>query len=149
VVVHDHFSNHFKYSNMERPRVEDLNFKVLRGFEGSNLIKPFSEEEVKCAVRECASFKSLSSNCANFGFVKDFWTEIKSDVLRFLLEFHRNGKFTKGVNYTFIVLILKVENPQRLNEFRLISLVGCLYKILARVVANLIRCVTRSVISDT
>jgi len=99
-------------------------------------------------VGECASFKSLIPNCANFGFVQDFWTEIKSDVLRFLLEFHRNDKLTKGMNCTLIVLILKAENLPRLNEFRLISLVGCLYKILAKVIVNLLRCVTRSVITD-
>jgi len=47
------------------------------------------------------------------------------------------------------VLIPKVENPQRLNEFRPISLVGSLYKILAKLLANRLRLVIGSVISES
>jgi len=36
----------------------------------------------------------------------------------------------KGINTTFIALIPNVDSPQRLNDFRSISLVGSLYKIL-------------------
>jgi len=49
--------------------------------------------------------------------------------MRFINDFHRNGKLTNGINSTFIALISKVESPQKLNDFRPISLVGCLYKI--------------------
>jgi hypothetical protein len=69
--------------------------------------------------------------------------------MRFMVEFHRNGKLTKGINSTFIALIPKVDNPQSLNEFRPISLVGSLYKILAKVLANRLRMVLGSVISDS
>jgi len=69
--------------------------------------------------------------------------------MRFLVEFHRNGKLAKGINSTFIALIPKVDNPQRLNDFRPISLVGSMYKILAKVLANRLRSVIGSVISDS
>ncbi|GAU16627.1 hypothetical protein TSUD_325750 [Trifolium subterraneum] len=69
--------------------------------------------------------------------------------MRFITEFHRNGKLTKGLNSTFIALIPKIDSPQRLNDFRPISLVGCLYKILAKVLANRLRLVIGSVISES
>jgi hypothetical protein len=53
------------------------------------------------------------------------------------------------VNSTFIALISKVDSPQRLNDFCPISLVGCMYKVLAKVLANRLRAVIGSVISDT
>jgi len=56
--------------------------------------------------------------------------------MRFIIEFHWNGKLSRGTNTTFIALILKVVIPQKLNDFRPISLVGCMYKILAKVLAN-------------
>jgi len=59
--------------------------------------------------------------------------------MRFTSEFHRNGRLLKGINNTFIDLIAKVDNPQSLNEFRPIALVGCLYKILAKILANRLR----------
>jgi len=69
--------------------------------------------------------------------------------MRFLTEFHRNGKLTKGVNSTFTALISKVDNPQRLNDFRSISLVGSMYKVLVKVLANRLRAVIGFVISDS
>jgi len=69
--------------------------------------------------------------------------------MRFLSEFHRNGKLTKRVNSTFVALIPKADNPQRLNDFRLISLVGCTYKVLAKVLANRLQAVISSVVSDS
>ncbi|GAU48891.1 hypothetical protein TSUD_98820 [Trifolium subterraneum] len=69
--------------------------------------------------------------------------------MHFISEFHRNGKLTKGINSTFIALIPKIDSPQRLNDFRPISPVGSLYKILAKVLAKRLRLVIGSVISES
>ncbi|GAU17467.1 hypothetical protein TSUD_340100 [Trifolium subterraneum] len=144
-----HFASLFKAVRIDRPGVDNLSFKQLTPREVSSLIKPFSLEEVKTAVWDCDSFKSSGPDGINFGFNKDFWNELKGDLLRFIVEFHRNGKLTKGLNATFIALIPKVDSPQRLNDFRAISLVGSLYKILAKVLANRLRQVVGSVISES
>lgn len=47
-------------------------------------------------------------------------------------EFHNNGKLVRGLNSSFIVLIPKKEAAEALNEFRPISLIGCIYKILSK-----------------
>jgi len=69
--------------------------------------------------------------------------------MRFISEFHRNEKLTKGINSTFIALIRKVDNPQRLHDFRPIALVGCLYKILSKVLANRLRIIIGGVVSES
>ncbi|GAU49906.1 hypothetical protein TSUD_139620 [Trifolium subterraneum] len=147
--VVSHFASHFKAGNVERPRVDSLTFKQLHSEEVSSLIKPFSLEEVKAVVWDCDSYKSPGPDGVNFGFIKDFWTEMHGDIMRFISEFHRNGRLTKGINATFIALIPKGESPQRLDDFRHISLVGSLYKILAKVLANRLRLVMGSVISES
>jgi len=68
--------------------------------------------------------------------------------MRFISEFHRNGKLTRGINNTFIALIPKVDNPQKLNDFRPISLVGSMYKILPKLLSNRLRLVIGSVIFE-
>jgi hypothetical protein len=73
---------------------------------------------------------------------------LKDDFMIFITEFHRNGRLTKGINATFIALIPKVSSPQQLNDFRPISLVGCMYKVLAKILANRLRIVIGSVVSD-
>ena len=126
-----------------------MQFRTLSVGEGGSLIKPFSEGEVKEAIWDCDSFKSPGPDGVNFGFIKEFWIELKDDVMRFVSEFHRNGKLAKGINATFILLIPKVDNPQRLNDFRPISLVGSMYKILAKLLANILRLVMSSVVAET
>ena len=147
--VFTHFSTHFKSSSASRPGVGGLPFRQLSGVDAGSLILPFSQEEVKQAIWDCDSFKSPGPDGVSFGFLKEFWELIKEDFMRFMTEFHRNGKLTKGVNSTFIALIPKVTSPQRLNDFGPISLVGCMYKVLAKVLANRLRKVVSSVVSDS
>ncbi|XP_039687865.1 uncharacterized protein [Medicago truncatula] len=106
--------------NVVRPSVSSLRFQKLSVFEGGGLVKPFSVDEVKEAIWDYDSYKSSGPD-----------------------------GLAKGINTTFIVLIPKVDNPQRLNDFRLISLVGSLYKIIAKLLANRFRLVIGSVVSDT
>ena len=47
-----------------------------------------------------------------------------------------NGKFEKSLNVTFIALVPKKNGASNIRDFRLISLVGSVYKILAKVLAN-------------
>ena len=135
--------------NTSRPGAENLNFKQLSYAKGMSLILPFSKAEVKVAVWDCESFKSPRPDGVNFGFIKDFLEDIKGDVMQFISEFHRKGKLSRGINTTFIALIPKVDSPQRLNDFRPIALIGCLYKILSKVLANRLRLIIGRVVSET
>jgi len=126
--VFSHFKNHFISQRVMRHNMGNLQFKKLSVVEMGNLTKPFSVDEIKSAVWDCDSFKSPGPDGINFGFIKNFWNEMKDDVVHFFTEFNRNGKLSKGINSTFIALIPKVECPQSLNEFRPILLVGVFIK---------------------
>ena len=83
----------------------------------------------------CGSDKTPGLDGLNFKFIKEFWEIIKVDVLRFMDEFFVHGTLPKGCNASFIALIPKVTEPQNLNEYRPISLVGSIYKIVSKVLA--------------
>jgi len=106
-------------------------------------------EEVKSAVWDYDGFKCPGSDGVNLGFIKDFWADLKEDLMHFLSDFHRNGKLLKGINSPFITFIPKKDSPQRLNDYRSISLVGSLYKVLAKLLANRLKNVIGSVVSDS
>jgi hypothetical protein len=148
-VVFSHFESHFKARRVDRPGVDNLAFKQLNLIDCGSLTRLFLKAKVNDVVWNCDSFKSLGPDGVNFGFFKDFCMELKGEVMRFMSEFHHNGKLTKGINSTLIAFIPKVDSPQCLNDFRPISLVGCLYKILAKVLANRLRMVIGSVISES
>jgi hypothetical protein len=50
-------------------------------------------------------------------------------------QFHGNASLPKSISSYFLTLIPKVSSPQALGDFRPISLIGCLYKLVAKVLA--------------
>jgi hypothetical protein len=63
-------------------------------------------------------------------------------------DFHARGKFEKSCNSTFISLIPKVSGASNLKDFRPISLVSGVYKIISKVLANRLRLVMDKIISN-
>lgn len=63
-------------------------------------------------------------------------------------EFHTTRIFPKGSNASFITLLPKVPDPQTLNDFRPISLIGCIYKIVAKLLSNRLKKVLSSIIDE-
>lgn len=46
--------------------------------------------------------KISGTNGVNFGFVKEFWEDIKDGFIRVMAEFHANGRMVKRANFSFI-----------------------------------------------
>jgi len=61
---------------------------------------------------------------------------MKEDIMDVLVDFHRYGRWLCGGNGSFIILIPNCENSNDLYEYRQISLVGSLEKIMSKVLAN-------------
>ena len=78
--VFENFKNHFRSNIVERPSIANLQFKTLSIEEGVGLIKPFSLVEIKEAVWDCDSYKSPGPDGINFGFIKEFWLELKDEI---------------------------------------------------------------------
>ncbi|KAK0579997.1 hypothetical protein LWI29_034757 [Acer saccharum] len=68
--------------------------------------------------------------------------------MAFMNEFYKDGSVVRDLNSTFITLIPKVKRPMMLSDYRPISLVGSMYKVVAKVLANRLRRVMNSVIGD-
>ena len=73
---------------------------------------------------------------------------MKPEVLRFLDKFYVKGRFPKGTNASFITLIPKLLELQNLNQYRPISLIGCIYKIVAKVLARRLKKVMPKIIDE-
>ena len=74
---------------------------------------------------------------------------MEKDVLAMFEEFYQHGKFKKSLNATFIALIPKKNGASNIRDFRPISLVGSVYKILAKVLANRLKEVLDQLISES
>jgi len=92
--------------------------------------------------------KSPGPDGMTMAFLPANWDTLRSDVLRMFSEFYHTGKFVASLNATFIGLIPKKANAEDIRDYRPISLVGCIYKLLSKVLAQRLRGVIGSLISE-
>jgi len=147
--IRSFFSQKFQESSNHSIRLDGVRFQSISQQHNDMLMARFQEEEVKNAVWEYGSDKCPGPNGLNFKFIKQFWQLLKPEILRFLVEFYVNGVIPKGCNASFITLIPKVADPQFLNDYRPISLIGCIYKIVSKVLANKMKRVMHLIIHET
>jgi len=100
-------------------------------------------------VKESDGNKSPGPDGFNFAFIKDFWYLMKDDVRIMFDQFHANEVVPKGFLSYFVALIPKVSSPMAITDFRPISLLGSLYKLLAKVLAQRLAGVMNSIISKS
>nr|GEV25730.1 RNA-directed DNA polymerase, eukaryota [Tanacetum cinerariifolium] len=94
------------------------------------------KEEIKRAVWDCSSDKSPGPDGFTFGFYRRYWDNIENDVVDAVSYFFTIGMFPKGGNASFIALIPKMQDSRVVKDFRPISLISRVYKIIAKILAN-------------
>jgi hypothetical protein len=127
------FKDHFHNEDWHRPTLDGIAFPHLSEVDVEGLTALFTMEEITEAVRECDGAKSPGPDGFNFAFINEFWDLLKGDVHIMFDQFHGNSRLPKGMFSFFLTLIPKVSSPQSLGDFRPISLLGCLYKLVAKV----------------
>lgn len=117
----------------------------LGGDKARWLERPFEEEEVKLVVFSSDQDKSPRPDGFSTSFFQECWGVVKGDFLKVFEEFFRNGVVNSTINHTYLYLISKKTDSRRLKDYRPISLVTSIYKIIMKVLANRLR----EVSSDT
>lgn len=130
------FKNAFKESWYGRLKLGGEFMASLNAVQGELLTKPFDEVEIWQAVVSCDSNKAPSPDGFNLSFIKTCWKVVKGDFIQVFNDFHANSKLVRGLNSSFITLIPRLANPIGLSDYRPISLIGCVYKVLAKVLAE-------------
>ncbi|GJW13276.1 RNA-directed DNA polymerase, eukaryota [Tanacetum coccineum] len=138
-VKHEFFS-HFKtqFSLPSTPRFSfDFDFpNRLSSDQVEDLERIVMLDEVKKAVWDCGANKSPGPDRFTFEFFRKFWSIIDKDVFHAVLEFFESGHIPRVCNASFIALIPKVHDAKIVKDFRPISLIGSIYKIIAKILAN-------------
>ncbi|GJS76384.1 RNA-directed DNA polymerase, eukaryota [Tanacetum coccineum] len=151
-LVKQEFRNHFADRFQDPgPRRGCINFpfpKRLSNDQVSELEAPISNDDIRTAVWGCGVDKSPGPDGFTFEFFRKFWTVIGPDFCIAVKWFFEHGGFAIGCNSSFVTLIPKVLDPKTVSDFRPISLIGSLYKVVTKILATRLSLVISDLISD-
>ena len=129
---------------------------VLNGVEqrvsvemNNEFLKPFVEEEVKHALKQMDANTIPGSDGLPPLFYKQLWGKIGKEVLEAVLAILNSGTIPANLNHTFITFIPKIQSHRKVSDFRPISLINVLYKLIAKVLANRLKLFLPKLIFET
>ncbi|KAJ9535113.1 LOW QUALITY PROTEIN: hypothetical protein OSB04_un001809 [Centaurea solstitialis] len=142
--VWDFFDKKFAEHHPIRPVISSPLFKKITASQREWLETPFSEQEVKKAVWNCGYNKAPGPD----GFTLEF-DVVGKDFCEAVKHFETQQKINPRSNASFITLIPKINDPLSLADYRPINLIGCVNKVISKVLAERLKVVLDSVISNT
>jgi hypothetical protein len=109
---------------------------------------PFTAEEVKKSLWSIGDLKAPGPDGLHAIFYKRFWDMLGDDLIKEVLNAVNNISVPDGWNSTTIVMIPKIDNPDKVSQFRPISLCNVVYKIISKMLANRLKLYLPEIISD-
>nr|GEU86184.1 RNA-directed DNA polymerase, eukaryota, reverse transcriptase zinc-binding domain protein [Tanacetum cinerariifolium] len=149
-ILEDRLDTMNKLASLENMESSELaqKAKVKWSIEALDLERHFSKEEIKGSVWDCGLDKSPGRDGFTFGFYRRYWSLLEDEVVEAVNHFYNNGFCHKGGNSSFIALIPKTQGAMLVKDFRPISLIGSLYKIITKLLANRLVTVIGNLVND-
>ena len=113
------------------------------------LSREFSADEIKVALFQMGPTKAPGPDGMNALFYQKYWHIVGNDVTAAALDFLNSRIMVPEINYTHIVLIPKIKSPEKISDYRPISLCNVIYKIISKVLANRLKQILPHVISTS
>ena len=132
-----------------RPTVDGLDFDMISEEEQAMLERKFDRDEVLQVVKDLQGDKAPSPDGFTMAFFQKCWSVLEEDIMGFFEEVHSYCKFERSLNAFFIALIPKKQNATNIRDFRTISFIGSVYKLLSKVLANRLRGVLDHIILES
>nr|GEV54877.1 zinc finger CCCH domain-containing protein 34-like [Tanacetum cinerariifolium] len=145
----EHFAIQFKQPVGSRLKLNISFPKRLSNDQVEILDSCITRAEIRDDVWECGANKSPGPDGYTFEFFRRYWSLIAPDFCSAVDYFFDSGYFPKGSNASFIALIPKVTDAKFVTDFRPMSLIGSVYKVITKILANQMAVVISDLVSDT
>lgn len=144
-----YFDNLFKASVTEWGDVVNYIQTSVTEEQNLHMLKPVEHQEVKNALFHMHPDKSPGPDGMSPGFYQKYWSIVGKDITHLVQQYFLTGVLEEKVTGTNIVLIPKKSNPLLMTDLRPISLCNVVYKVVSKVLANRLKEVIDSLISES
>lgn len=126
---------------METEELDELlNYKCSED-EQEALTREVTEKEIYEVLLSMAGSKSPGPDGYTVEFYKAAWPIIGADFVVSIQSFFMKGFLPKGVNSTILALIPKKDVAMEMKDYRPISCCNVLYKMIYKIIANMLKCI--------
>ena len=144
----DYFEDIYASSHLTRvEEVTDLIPTKVTAEMNTALSQEFTVEDVKAALGQMHLTKVPGPDGMSALFYQKYWDIVGCDVANMVLNVLNSNASIADINNTYITLVPKVKMPNRMKDFRPISLCNMAYKLLSKVLANRLKTVLPHIIS--
>ena len=112
------------------------------------LHQPYTRDEVKQALFHMHPSKSPGLDVMSPFLFQKYWHIISNDVTNVVLFVLNSAHMLHKMNYTYIVLIPKKDDPKNVFDYQPISLCNVVSRIVSKVLANRLKLILPNVISN-
>ncbi|GJV76731.1 hypothetical protein Tco_1508315 [Tanacetum coccineum] len=150
--VKDEFRNHFAARFQDPGLCQgkiNFNFPTRLNLEqATGLESLITRDEIRTAVWGCGENKSPGPDGFTFEFFRKFWDVVGFDLCTAVEWFFDHASFLVGCNSAFVALIPKLLDPKTVSDYRPISLIGSLYKVVMKILTMRLSTVISDLISN-
>ncbi|KAJ0757712.1 putative RNA-directed DNA polymerase [Helianthus annuus] len=146
--LYEFFAVQFTEPMPIRPKLVCPNLNTISDEEATMLERPFTVEEIKAAVWDCDGDRAPGPDGFNFKFIKRCWAVLREDLVNLFNNFYASGSLNPCCTSSFIALIPKIKDPVSPTNFRPISLIGIINKVISKVLVNRLKGVVGGLVSE-
>ena len=106
--------------------------EVLSEEDNIDLTRPFSVEEVKTALFSMNTNRAPGPDNIPTEFYQHCWEVVQNDIMNIFHCFHNGSLDVQRLNYGVITLLPKVAEANKIQQFRPICMLRCIYKIITK-----------------
>jgi hypothetical protein len=111
------------------------------------LLKPFVVEEIRMTLFQMGPLKALGPDGFPAGFYQTNWSTMGGNICHAILDTHNLGNLPSFLNSTNIALIPKIKKPTCVTKFCPITLCNVTYKLISKVLVNMLKKILPKIIS--
>uniref|UniRef100_A0A803Q0X9 Reverse transcriptase domain-containing protein n=1 Tax=Cannabis sativa TaxID=3483 RepID=A0A803Q0X9_CANSA len=152
LIIQDYFAEIFQAGNIDNTALAttlECIPKLVSDAHNESLLAPFTAAEVVTTLKSMGPDKSPGQDGMSAMFYQQNWAIVGDLVTTAVLSILNDGADPSSFNRTIITLIPKVKRPQRITEFRPISLCNVISKLVTKMLVARFKEILPLVISST